>query len=500
MKQKEGFCMSQDKKSVNVSYIIWVIIGLALMFCTSMVVPTWGPVTEQGVAMIGAFVGLLVLITATGELIWPACAAYISVIFHGYMDAATATSNFIGTTVIIQMVAVCVICSAMREAGTGEVIAKKLLTAKFVQGKPLLFTIIFLIAFLFADILLNSFGGIIFSFSVFESVVDALGYKKNDKYVQSMYLGLYLDGMIGCAILPFSGMQLGITNSFNAAMGNFGYAFNPAVYIIAVIPVGVLFMVAYALSMRYIFRCDMSKIKDLDVNSLESLKKVNSKFNKVQIIYIVAFIFGIAYSFALLLLPKTLSWYGTFSSITQAAWFVLVIVILSIIKIDGKPLMNAGKHFKEGANWGFITTVGIFSILGGALSSGDLGVKTWLTDLLGPMFSNMSWPIFMLVIVLVCGIVTNFFSNMATGVIVASLTAPFVAAYGDAGINVSVVGAAIAYSSMFAFMTYAAAGPAPILLGREGIETKFIWTKGLYTLVLYIVVATVGFSLMGVIL
>jgi len=493
--------MSQAaKKKIDAKYIIWVIIGLALMFFGGKIIPTWGPVTELGVAMIGAFVGLLVLITATGELIWPACAAYLAVIIHGYMDAATATSNFIGTTVIIQMIAVCVICSALRESGAGEVIAKKLLTAKFVQGKPLVFTMVFLIAFLFADTLLNSFGGIIFSFAVFESVVEALGYKKNDKYVQSMYLGLYLDGMIGCAILPFSGMQLGITNSFNAAMGNFGHAFNPAVYIIAVIPVGICFMVLYTLAMRYVFRCDMSKLKDLDVNNLESLKKVNSKFNKIQLIYIGAFIVGIAYSFALLLLPKTLPWYAKFASITQAAWFVLVIVVLSMVKINGKPIMNTAKHFKEGANWGFITTVGIFSVLGGALSSNDLGIKAWLTEILGPMFSNMSWPVFVLLIVLVCSVVTNFFSNMATGVIVASLTAPFAAAFGNAGINVSVIGAAIAYSSMFAFMTYAAAGPAPILLGREGIETKFIWSKGVFTLLLYIVTATVVFSLMGFIL
>ena len=162
--------------------------------------------------------------------------------------------------------------------------------------------------------------------------------------------------------------------------------------------------------------------------------------------------------------------------------------------------MNAAKHFKEGANWGFITTVGIFSVLGGALSSDALGIKAWLTDILGPMFSNMSWPVFVLLIVVVCSVVTNFFSNMATGVIVASLTAPFSAAFADAGINVSVIGAAIAYSSMFAYLTYAAAGPAPILLGREGIESKFIWTKGLITMVLYIVVATVIFSLLGIIL
>ena len=364
----------------------------------------------------------------------------------------------------------------------------------------LLFSIVFLLTFLFADILLNSFGGIIFSFAVFDSIVDSLGYERDDKYVQCMTLGLYLDGMIGCAILPFSGMQLGITNAFNSAMNNFGLNFDPSIYIISVLPVGIIFIILLVLAMKYLFKCDMSKIKDLDTSKLDSLDKVSNKFNSIQIIYLVSFIIGIAYSFALLLIPKTVPWYAKFASITQAAWFILVIVVLSMVKVKGKPIMDAAKHFKEGANWGFITTVGIFSLLGGALTAEELGIKAWLTSIMGPVFSNMSWPLFVLMIVLVCTIVTNFFSNMATGVIVASLTAPFVAAFANQGINVSVVGAAIAYSSMFAFMTYAAAGPAPLLLGRKGITNKFIWSKGLLATVLYIIVATVVFSIMGIIL
>lgn len=491
---------TKTAKKIDVKYIVGCIVGLVFMFFFANIVPEWGGISALGVAMIGTFIGLLVLITVTGQLIWPSLVAYIAVIYHGYMTAAVATSNLMGTTVIIQMVAVCVICSAMREAGTGEVIAKKLLTTKAIQGKPVLFSIAFLLTFLFADILLNSFGGIIFSFAVFDSIIDSLGYERDDKYVQCMTLGLYLDGMIGCAILPFSGMQLGITNAFNAAMKNFGLSFDPGIYIISVLPVGILFIVLYVLAMKYIFKCDMSKIKDLDASKLSSLDNVSNKFNGIQITYLVAFLFGIAYSFALLLIPKTVPWYAKFASITQAAWFVLVIVILSIIKINGKPILDANKHFKEGANWGFIFTVGIFSLLGGALSSNDLGIKAWLTSLMGPVFSNMPWPVFVLMIVLVCTIVTNFFSNMATGVIVASLTAPFVAVFATQGINVSVVGAAIAYSSMFAFMTYAAAGPAPLLLGRKGITNKFIWSKGLLGTAIYVIVATVVFSIMGIIL
>ena len=491
--------MAETKKKVDVKYIIWVAIGLIIMFLGGKIVPMWGPMTEQGVAMLCVFVGLLVLITATGELIWPSCAAFIATILCGYMNAATASMNFIGTSVILQMIAVNVICSALRETGAGQVLAKKMLSAKFVQGKPLMFTAFFLITFLIADVFLSTFGGIIFSFAVFDSIIEALDLKKDEPYVQMMTLGLYLAGMLGSSMLPFSGMVLGITNAFNAAVSPQGFNFNAAVYIICALIVGIVFMIVFSLSMK-VFKCDMSKIKDLDVTTLPSLKDVSTGFSKRQIILLCSFIFGIAYSFALLLIPKSLPWYAKFASITQAGWFVLVIVILSIVKVDGKPLMNAAKHFKEGAIWGFIMTVGMFSIIGGALSNNDLGFKTWLTETLQPMFSNMSLPVYILLIVAVCSIVTNFFSNMATGVIVSSLTAPFTIAFAQGGVNVSVIATAIAFSSMFAYITYAAAGPAPIFLGKEGITPKFVWTKGLAMLPVYIIVATVLFSLMGLVL
>ena len=492
--------MTAEGKKSSVGYWIWLVVGLAFMFLFGMVCPAWSTVTPMGVSMIGIFVGLLILITSTGQLIWPSLAALFATVICGYMSGADAIAKFMGTSTILQVIAILVICSALRETGAGKVLAKKIVTAKAIQGKPLLFTAVFLLAFLYADIFLDTFGGIIFSLTVFESVREALGYEKNNRYTQAMTLGLYLCGMLGAALIPFTPMTLAITGAFGAAIEPYGYTFNPAMYIVAAIVVGTVFMIVYSLMIKFIFRCDLSRLKDLNPNEIEALKDTSSKFNKKQVIYLVAFLFGIAYSFVLHFLSKDSSIYVALAPITQALWFVLVIVILSIVKIDGEPLMDCKKHFAAGANWGFIATIGVFMIIGGALSSNDLGVKTWLAEVLTPLFSGMPLPLFILIIVLATAIITNVFSNMATGIIVSGVTMPFTVVFAAQGVDPSIIAAAIAYTSMFAFMTYAAAGPAPLLLGREGIETKFIWTKGLMTLAAYVVVAAVLFSLLGLIL
>ena len=477
--------------------LILTLVALVIMFLGGKIFPTWGPMTELGVAMLCAFIGLIMLITVTNDLIWPPCAALLAIIMWGYLDANTAIFNFIGTSVIVQMIVLLVICDALRETGAGEVLAKKLLSVKWIQGKPLLLSASLLIIFTIADIFLTSFGGVIFAYAVLDSIGDAAGYKKNDKYMQAMSVGLYLAGMMGASILPFGGMVLGITNAFNSAIAEAGFAFNPAIYIVCAFIVIMVFMILYALCLK-LMGADLSKLQNMDVSKLDSLKDIPDKFNKVQIAYLIAFIVAVAYAFVLTFLPKGGTFVTWFSSISTCGWFFVVLVALCIIKVDGKPLMNCAKHFNHGLNWGFIVTVGAFSMLGGALSNNDLGFKTWLINIIGPIFSNMSWPVFCFLIVLICSIVTNFFSNMATGVIVSALTAPFAIAYAqNNGINITVIGSAIAFSSMFAYLTYAAAGPAPLLLGHEGIETKFMFSKGLIALVLYIIVATVLFALLG---
>lgn len=478
-------------------YWVWVAIGLFLMFLFGRVCPTWGGIDPMGVNMIGIFIGLLLLITATGELIWPSLTAVIACVVCGYASGADMIARFIGNTTIMQVIAILVICAALRDSGAGAVIAKKVITAKFVQGRPLVFTMFFLLAFLYADICLDAFGGILFSFTVFESVRVQLGYEKNDRYVQAMTVGLYLCGMIGSALIPFTPMTLAITGAFNAAIEPSGYAFNPAVYIIGAIIVGTVFMVVYSLLIKFVFRCDLSRLKDLKSENIEALKDTSTKFNAIQIIYILAFFIGIAYSFVLHFISADSEVYAALSPITQALWFILVIVVLCIVKVNGKPLMDAKKYFKEGVNWGILFAIGIFMVIGGALSSPDLGIRGWLTDLLAPLFSNAPFPVFMFLIILLCAVVTNFFSNMATGIIVSSITMPFTVVFASQGIDPSIIACAIAYTSMFAFLTMAAAGPAPLLLGREGIEQKFIWTRGLVTLGVYVIIATVLFSILG---
>ena len=56
--------------------------------------------------------------------------------------------------------------------------------------------------------------------------------------------------------------------------------------------------------------------------------------------------------------------------------------------------------------------------IGGMVSNEELGVRAWLSGLMNTVFGNMPFPAFVVLLVLLTLICTNFFSNTATAVII----------------------------------------------------------------------------------
>ena len=60
----------------------------------------------------------------------------------------------------------------------------------------------------------------------------------------------------------------------------------------------------------------------------------------------------------------------------QALFMALVIAVLSLIRIGGKPIMNPTVAFAKGVNWNVIFAVGSVLVVGGGISAEGSGVTT----------------------------------------------------------------------------------------------------------------------------
>ena len=128
---------------------------------------------------------------------------------------------------------------------------------------------------------------------------------------------------------------------------------------------------------------------------------------------------------------------------------------------------------------------------GSAIASDDLGIKAAIATVLGPILGNASWPIMVILCVAVSTIFTNFTNGMPVSFTINAICIPLACTMQMEGRgNATILGVATILASMCAFLTNGAIAYAPILLGREEMTSKFIFTKGVVTNILFIVLAS----------
>jgi len=474
---------------------IFVLGGILIMFTFPTLIPTWSTVTESGEVVLFAFIGLLLIVIGTGNLIWPIFIAMFSLVIQGFIGGNEIVTGLFSNATIILMLGMFVLAWSLNESGFGYVVARFLLTRKFMNGKPLIFTMIMFLAIYLMSIFINIFGTLMFGLPLVAMVCKQAGYDTDSHYYKASQVGVYMFATMGSMVFPFSnGMVLA---SLNSGMAVVGQQLDSAAYTTTGVIVTLVFIVIYSLVIKFIFRIDMEKISSVDPTKLENLSQ--SRVTKRQVVIVLGFFVAVAYSFVAALLPDVSALGGWLGNITQALWFCFIVAILCIVHLDGKPVLDINTALKEGVDWPTLFAIGGFVLLSGYIGQDSSGIFAWLKIILEPILGSVqSFYLLMLAVCLIVMLISNFFSNMMTSIIVGTIIAPFMGNF--PGVNPSVIMAAIVFCSWNTFLTPAANGTAPILLGYEGIDNKFIWTRGLISTTIYAFLASILFTFLAYIL
>lgn len=487
--------MSAAKKQQSIGvYIGKLIVGLFFLFGFGYICPPWGGITQQGISAIGIFIGTVWLIVMEFNLVPSCILSLIACLLSGFYTSATLFTSTFGSSTIVQLFFCYALCQALIITGAGEFFAKWIISRKAIQGKPFLFSAAFMVAVFCLGAFVGTVGGLLLAYTIQDYIKDTLGYSEDSDWHMMTCMGLQTSAMIGSSLLPFKGIALSIFNSIMEPLAALGFELNFAIYMISILVVSAIYIVVFNLLSIYVFRIDMSKLKAFDITSMEGMKDL--KITKQQKIVSLVVLCGMLYSIVLLFIPKSSGVYIWLNGIGQPLWFAFMVSIICLVQVDHKPIVNPEQLFGK-IFWGVVLAIAAFSAVGAMLSNNDLGVKAWLTAILGPMFEDMAFPVFMFVLVGVATVITNFFSNLATGLIIGSLVSPFVVTYATVnGYNGSVIGAALTCACFFAYLTMASAGPAPLLLGKEGYTKRpaFIWTHGVPVMIAGIAIMWVVFT------
>ena len=129
-------------------YYLGTLAMLASMLLLPHLIPSWAEgITPAGVSIACVFVGAIIGILTTNDLILCALFAMGGLVINGIQTPAQVISSFMGASYVWQIVVLYALCYVIIRDNTGEVIARFLLTRRFTQKYPMVMVMMLLFAF-----------------------------------------------------------------------------------------------------------------------------------------------------------------------------------------------------------------------------------------------------------------------------------------------------------------------------------------------------------------
>lgn len=467
------------KQRKQMGYYIGTVAMIVCLFILPGVIPPWSKLVQPGgVTVAFIFIGTIIGILTTNDCILSALFSMCALVFHGIFAPNEVITAFLGNAMVWQVMTLFALSYVIVRDGTGETIARFILTRKVFQRRPLTIITVLMVTMAIASIFLGVFGALIICFVLLKSICQEADIETDSDFGRFLYLGCFISICVGTNIM-------GKMNALHWATAQFfidglgvdipSYSFSMySLYILA------FFIVLYILAMKFVFRCNMGKLSKVDL--IDILGTDNTKPTMRQTLPLIGFLLIAVYTFFGGFLPDGLPLAAEIKGLGNIIFGVAVMAVLALVRVEGERIFDLNEAFTKGINWPICLAIGSLSTLGGQLLADQWGIKGWLVETLGSSLTSSSPLILLAVGIVVTTVLTNFFSNTATmyimSALIASLSGPLLAS----GYNLAVLPVAISTSAQLAYLTYASSGQATMLLGEEHMTNKFIWTKGLAVL------------------
>lgn len=458
----------ETKKVSLIHYFVVLILAFGFRF-----LPPFAGITELGMGVLGAFLGAIygwVFI----DLAWP---SFIAITATGLSCgmASVLTGCFGNETFLCMIVAMLAIGPAIHH-GAFTWLAMKVLNAKALEGKGFLMIFaIFTVAWLLSSA--NSLLMAIVIFNFTNAMFHQVGIKKNDKLAIYTYMGIAYAIMRGQILFPFYGTGIIYLNAYKAAAPDM--PMDVAAYLLMMFINGLVMTIVFVLLMKYVFRCDASPLSNY---KQEGTVPPATREQKITLAFFIAFI-------ALNLLANVgplkpfLSQFGLIG-IT----FVLGAAMAMMKDSKGNPLSDVEKMMHIN-NLGLAIMIGYVMWLAVNFASAATGIGGAVAQLFMP-FTTLPPMVFVLVVILIALVATNFLNNMMVAVVCLPFMINFTSLIGMEPMAAVVLMFII---TEFALCTPAASPVAALSMGQDLADTSEVM-KASIPMVLILFLVFMGFS------
>jgi len=365
-----------------------------------------------------------------------------------------------------------------------------LVTQPFSHKNPWIFVTVLLVA----PLILGSFMSIVPTLIVFiavaEHIFSELGYKKGDRFPELIVMGILFTTTLSYSVTPIAHAipvlslsmyeaDTGITLSF-LQYSSFG------------IISGVISTVLLLFALRFVFKLDVSRIKDIDIEKLkQGIPPMTPQERYTLLIFFCVVLMWLLPGLTQHTLPEVYAFINRLGIVIPT---FLGIVVLCIIRVEGKPLMDFNDTIAHGVPWGSMMLVASTMILSDMLTKSDLGIVDAITSLLAPKLNGLSPMTFVLIAALLTTILTNFASDTVALALMYSITFPLAYTGVVGGVNTAALTFVLGFTACLAIAAPSGSAYAAVAAGTGWIRSEVQFRQGLFlSIVAAFVVALVGY-------
>lgn len=480
---------SSNKKTAK--YYIFSAIGIAIMLFFGYL-PPFGTVTELGMKVLGIFIGAIWCFSTVG-CFWPALLALIlfgtSGLYEGGVTATFAAA--FGSDTWLFVLFVLAFAAMINNSGASKVIANNMASWKFTKGKPYAVSWVLLTIAYVVGALISVTPGIVITWAILYVMCEGYGYKPHDKYPTLMVIAITFAALMGQAALPFKAAPIMYMNALSKATDG-AVTVSYAQFALVAIPMTYLAGISPLLAMKFIFRPDVSLIKNSDFVFTSDETKFNSE-QKIFMLFLAAF-------FVLLFLPGIFTQAGGFiawlKTIGNTAICVLLLIIAGfVMKKNSTPFVNLAKTFKDGIPWETMMILTFAVVATSAMTNAACGIKDQIAAWLTPLFGEgTGMGLFIFLVILLSAVITNFIGNLIVGLMFVPIIVAFAT---SAGISQNLVVAIAVTTNMSLFLPSASPLAALLHSNTEWCSSndiyKYSWPIVIVgVLVCFLVCVTLG--------
>ena len=246
-----------------------------------------GSLTPLGMKLSGIFIALLYGWTVS-DLFWPSLIGLTAMAASGMYDTlAQFWQLSFGNETVVFLLFMFGFTEVLTEVGLVNYIANKMISFKFLNNRPWLFSFVFLFAtYLIAYI--NMFAAILVPWSIFYIIADKFGFKPYEKYPTLMIIGIILASVIGGCVMPYKPVPLVIMRAYTQLSGVEADFFK---HIIFALVLTIALLIVYILICRFIFRPELKDLKQINVDFVDQSDLLLNNKQKIVLGFFLAFIF-----------------------------------------------------------------------------------------------------------------------------------------------------------------------------------------------------------------